>query len=282
MFIEVNGTKLFFDVYGSALKVEKSNVIEKPTLIVLHGGHGFIDHTLYVEFWSQFSDQAQVVFLDQRGCGRSSPDKEEHWNLKTWAEDLYQFCQKLDIKNPIIAGVSMGGHVMCELVDKHPAFIGGLIFCNTEAQFILDDACNALKANGADEAAKITREFYIKPSLEGFIAYAKKCVPYYAKKAYSVEELSRCKKQPELFIHYCKNEMLQFDYSNKLGGITCPTLLLVGEASPFHLPIRAKEMAAQIKPEYVTLALISDAGAAVYKDKPQESYEIVNAFLEKF
>ena len=100
MFIEVNGTKLFFDVYGSALKVEKSNVIEKPTLIVLHGGHGFIDHTLYVEFWSQFSDQAQVVFLDQRGCGRSSPDKEEHWNLKTWAEDLYQFCQKLDIKNP--------------------------------------------------------------------------------------------------------------------------------------------------------------------------------------
>ncbi|MDO8955090.1 MAG: hypothetical protein Q7V63_09625 [Gammaproteobacteria bacterium] len=40
MHININGCKLFFDVYGSKLKILPTEVKEKPTLIVLHGGHG--------------------------------------------------------------------------------------------------------------------------------------------------------------------------------------------------------------------------------------------------
>ena len=71
MYITVNETKLFFDVYGSKLSIKPDKVEKKPTIIVLHGAHGCSDHTNYVEFWSQFSDIAQVIFLDQRGCGRN-------------------------------------------------------------------------------------------------------------------------------------------------------------------------------------------------------------------
>src|SRR5579864_7404108 len=111
MHIKINNCNLFFDVYGSKLNITPNSVIEKPSLIVLHGGHGMADHTLYVEFWSQFSDLAQVIFLDQRGCGRSEHRNSKEWNLKYWGEDLYQFCLALNIEKPIIAGVSMGGHV---------------------------------------------------------------------------------------------------------------------------------------------------------------------------
>lgn len=63
MFIKINDGNLFFDVYGSKLSLIKDSVEQKPTLIVLHGGHGFADHTLYVEFWSQFQDIMQVIFI---------------------------------------------------------------------------------------------------------------------------------------------------------------------------------------------------------------------------
>ena len=104
MKIKINDTNLFYDVYGSKLSILEDSVIEKPTMIVLHGGHGFADHTLYVEFWSQFSTIAQVVFLDQRGCGRSDRAQPDEWNLAHWAEDLFQFCKALGIEKPIIAG----------------------------------------------------------------------------------------------------------------------------------------------------------------------------------
>src|SRR3990167_6770811 len=96
--IKIGNTKLFFDVYGSKLKVRDTDVIEKQTLILLHGGHGFADHTLYVEFWSQFADIAQVIFLDQRGCGRSDKRNQDEWNLQQWGKDVHDFCLQLGIK----------------------------------------------------------------------------------------------------------------------------------------------------------------------------------------
>lgn len=79
--IKINDTHLFFNIYGSQLNIGASDVKEKQTLLVLHGGHGFADHTLYVEFWSQFADSIQVIFLDQRGCGRSDVCDSSEWNL---------------------------------------------------------------------------------------------------------------------------------------------------------------------------------------------------------
>ncbi len=103
MFVKVNNIDLFFDVYGSKLCIEKDRVVEKTTLLFLHGGPGLADHTLYVEFWSQLSDVAQVVFIDLRGQGRSGGwDTPKFWNLKQWADDIHAFCQELKIEKPIV------------------------------------------------------------------------------------------------------------------------------------------------------------------------------------
>lgn len=279
MKVKVNGTNLFFDIYGSKLKIEKDCVIEKPTLIVLHGGHGFADHTLYVEFWSRFSDIAQVIFLDQRGCGRSDPAKSSEWNLKHWADDLHVFCQTLEIDNPIIAGVSMGGHVMCEYITRYASHTSGLIFCNTEARFVLDEVCEALKSCAGENVAEVARRQFQNPSAENLAEFGKKVTPYYGKKSYSPEELSRCIKHQEVFLHFCKNEMLKFNYLDELHKINCPTLFMVGADSPTHLLSRAEEMASRIQEKYVHMAIIEDAGGSVYKDQPEEAYKVVREFL---
>jgi len=280
MRLSVNNVKLFFDVYGSKLDIKLDKVNEKPTLIVLHGGHGFADHTLYVEFWSQFSDVAQVIFLDQRGCGRSDVSEPSKWNLQQWADDLHKFCITLNISKPIIAGVSIGGHVMCEYLKKHYDYPGGLIFCHTEAKFSLDKVCAKLQDLGGNEPAKAFRDFYINPSEETFATYAKLCIPLYGKKAYTPQELNRCIKHPEVFFHFCQKEALNFNYLSVVHKIQCPTLMLVGSDS-LHLVEAANEMAEKIDPKYVTMEIFENTGAPVYKDEPDKSYQIVKKFLNK-
>lgn len=280
MHISINGCKLFFDTYGSKLAIKSKIVVEKPSLIVLHGAHGMVDHSLYVEFWSQFSDMAQVILIDQRGCGRSDQRQFNEWNLKQWAQDLYDFCQTLAITKPIIAGISMGGHVMCEYINRFPEHAGGLIFCNTEARFILEDVCNELAKRGGEKIAEIARLQFTHPTPEIAEQYKKLCIPYYAKNAYSSIELARCIKNQAVFDHYCRNEMLSFNYLDALAKIQCPTLLMVGEESPFHVLARAEEMAKSIAPQWVKLKIFTEAGAPVYKDKPEEAYSVVKNFLD--
>jgi pimeloyl-ACP methyl ester carboxylesterase len=273
--------KIFFDVYGCKLNIQPTSVSEKPTLIILHGGPGLVDHTLYVEFWSQFSDVAQVIFLDQRGCGRSDRRTATEWNLQYWAADLYQFCQILGIEKPILAGISMGGYVLCEYLAQHSESASGVIFCNTEAKFILEDVCKKFSELAGAEVAEIAREQLTNPTSKTAQVYQQKCVKYFAKNAYSVQEISRCKQNIEALSHFYKDEMQTFNYLEDLKKIKCPALLMVGESSPLHLPIRAEEMAEKITPELVTLHLFKDAGAPVYKDSPKEAEKAVRLFLEK-
>ena len=279
--IKVGNTHLFFDVYGSQLSIDASAVKEKPTLLVLHGGHGVVDHTLYVRFWSQFSDCAQVILLDQRGCGRSEACDSSEWNLDHWGQDVFEFCEALAIKKPIIAGVSMGGHVMCEYVSRYPDHPGALIFCNTEARFDIDMVCDVFRRLGGQDIAELARKNFISPTPEIIEEFKKKCVPYYGKNAYTSKEIARCTQRTEVFEHYCKNEMNQFNYLNELYKINCPTLFMVGEQSPGHPPKCAQLMANKIKSERVIYREFKDAGAPVYNDSPEESYQAVSQFIKQ-
>ena len=279
MHILIGGCKIFFEVYGSKLKLLSDHVIEKPTLIVLHGGHGMVDHTIYVEFWSKFSDITQVILIDQRGCGRTDPRDASEWNLHQWAEDLFEFCKALNIQKPIIAGVSMGGHVMCDYVKHHADQAGALIFCNTEARFVLDDVCAAMAKKGGAEVGEITRQQFTCPTPEISKQYQERCVPHYARNAYSPAELSRCKKHMEVFTHFGKNEVLHFNYLDDLQKICCPTLFMVGEESPLHPPVRAVEMLERTPKGLGEMHLFKNAGAAVYKDAPEEAEKVVREFI---
>lgn len=277
--IKIKNANLFFDVYGSKLNILPNEVKQKPTLLVLHGGHGFADHVLYVEFWSQFADIAQVIFLDQRGCGRSDWRDESEWNLIQWGDDISQFCQALEIEKPIIAGVSIGGHVICDYVTRYPDHPGALIFCNTEARFDLDLVCNGFKRLGGNEIAELVRQNFSNPTSKIIEQYKLKCVPYYAKNAYTSEEMARCQQHLDVFEFYCKYEIKHFNYLDKLHTIKCPCLFMVGADSPLHPIEAAKEMAKKIDNHLVKFKVFENAGAPVYKDSPEESYQIVADFI---
>src|SRR5260221_356936 len=123
MKLQVNGTELFFDVVGSGLDADFR---PRPAMIILHGGPGF-DHTYLRPWLDPVSEVAQLIYIDQRGCGRSQRHTHEYNQLGIMADDIVLFCKTLDIERPIVLGQSFGGFVALSIAQRPPGFAPGIV-----------------------------------------------------------------------------------------------------------------------------------------------------------
>ena len=108
MHVAVNGVRLYVDIEGAGLVPDGPRMLEKPTLILLHGGPGF-DHSMYKPAFSALSDIAQIIYYDHRGCGRSENGPTDSWTLEQWGDDVRALCDTLGIEKPLVLGTSFGG-----------------------------------------------------------------------------------------------------------------------------------------------------------------------------
>ena len=135
MLIDVGSARLFFDVVGESLDAATPKMEKRPTLILLHGGPGY-DHSTLRPYFDRYSDTHQIIYLDHRGCGRSTGARET-WHLDQWADDLAVFCKKLGIESPIVFGQSFGGMVAMHFAARHPARLSKLIHPRQLHNFVL-------------------------------------------------------------------------------------------------------------------------------------------------
>jgi pimeloyl-ACP methyl ester carboxylesterase len=69
--VEVNQTRLWFDVDGPALVPDGASMRPRPTVVLVHGGPGGYDHSYFEPAFSALTTRAQVVYVDLRDHGRS-------------------------------------------------------------------------------------------------------------------------------------------------------------------------------------------------------------------
>ncbi|MGZ6590188.1 MAG: alpha/beta fold hydrolase, partial [Solirubrobacteraceae bacterium] len=130
MRININHTALSFDTAGSGLAVDGEHLRGRATLVALPGGPGF-DHGYLRPGLVELAADAQVVFVDLRGQGRSSPAPAASCSLEQMADDIAALCHALAIERPVIFGHSAGGFVALHLALRHPTLPAGLILCHT-------------------------------------------------------------------------------------------------------------------------------------------------------
>ena len=114
----INGVDLFVRRFGDP---------SRPALVVVHGGPGW-DHS-YLLAAAELQDIAYVVFLDLRGCGRSTREAELQPDLL--ADDLAALIGPGGTAD--VLGFSYGGGVAMRLADQHPARVRRLILASTTA-----------------------------------------------------------------------------------------------------------------------------------------------------
>src|SRR5215469_8654609 len=177
MHIEVNGARIYFDVVGAKLVPDGERMVERPTLIVMHGGPGF-DHASMRPYFDRFADTHQVIYLDHRGNGRSdgAPDT---WNLAQWGDDIAGFCQALRIEKPVVFGQSFGGMVAMSYGARHPHGPSKLIFSSTAGRMNLPATYAMMERLGGDNAARVAEAFWTAPSEALVAEYMSVCMPLY-------------------------------------------------------------------------------------------------------
>ena len=146
MFVKVGSARLFFDVVGEGLDAATSDIVKRLTLILLHGGPGY-DHSKLRPYFDRYSDTHQLLYLDHRGCRRSTGKKETCY-VDQWADDLAVFCSTLGIASPVVFGQSFGGMVAMHYAARHPTGVSKLILSSTAAQFRLDETVKMMSKLG--------------------------------------------------------------------------------------------------------------------------------------
>ena len=278
MFIDVGSARLFFDVVGESLDVETSNMAQRPTLILLHGGPGY-DHSTLRPYFDRYSDTHQLIYLDHRGCGRSTGEKET-WHLDQWADDIAIFCSTLSISSPVVFGQSFGGMVAMHYAARHPKGISKLILSSTAAQFRLDETVKMLRKLGGHRAADVAHEFFSNPSKAAYETYGEVCLPLYSNPNLPAAGTFRDRaiERPEVAFHFFSDEMATMDMRAEIANITCPTLVIGGAIDPVT-PTICSEAIADAIGDNARLQMLEGCGHGPHRDDPKGAEKIMRHFL---
>ena len=274
MQVDVNGTRLWFDVEGPALVPRGDAMVERPTLVLVHGGPGTFDHSYFKPWFAQLAERMQVVYLDLRGHGRSTWGDAATWSFEACADDVRAFCDALGLERPVVLGHSMGGLIAILYGSRHPGHAGGLILLSTSARFDLDRLVEGFRREAGDEVAALARRDYAGEEItddEGERVFAA-----FGPHVLSDEELARRIENPD--VNRRGGQLLmELDLLAELRKITSPTLVCVGSNDPL-MTAAADEILDGLPPGVGRLELIEGAGHFPWLDAPDRVFEVIGDF----
>jgi pimeloyl-ACP methyl ester carboxylesterase len=160
MHIDANGTRLWFDVEGPVLVADGTELRERPTVVLVHGGPGVYDHSYFKPHFASLAEHAQVLYLDLRGHGRSEWGDAGTWSLEACADDVRVLCDTLGIEQPIVFGHSMGGPIVLLYGARHPGHAAGLVVQSGFARWDMPRMVDGFRRVAGDEVAELAGRSY--------------------------------------------------------------------------------------------------------------------------
>jgi pimeloyl-ACP methyl ester carboxylesterase len=203
------------------------------TLLLLHG---FMGHArVWDELAAALRDDYHVIALDQRGHGESQWSATGAYGLEDHFADITQVMEQLNLKHFVLIGHSMGGRNALFSAACLPEKVHGLIVIDSrpgnspQAADALRRLLRALPLQAAslDQIASSIRKQY--PGLSPEIAY--RLAAYGYRKTGKGQYIPKCDLQMSLS---CANRGCRVEEIwSFLKNVTCPTLVVRGENSPF-------------------------------------------------
>jgi proline iminopeptidase len=278
MQIDVNGTRLWFDVDGPGLVPDGDRMRQRPTLVLVHGGPGVYDHTYFKPDFARLADLAQVVYLDLRGHGRSAWGDAAEWSFEICADDIRAFCDTVGIARPVVLGHSMGGPVVLLYGARHPGHAAGLIIQSGFARWDPPRMVEGFRRIAGDEVAQIARRSYAGEKVPDhewarvFAAFGPQ-LPDKEREANTPQNLE---------LNTCGMKLIRhLDIVDQLRQIVSPTLVSAGELDPVTPVAATEEIAGALPDGIAQLAIIAGAGHFTWKDAPDLYWPVLAEFISR-
>jgi proline iminopeptidase len=250
---------------------------ERPTLVLLSGGPGF-DHSVFKPAYARLAEVAQVIYLDFRGHGRSDRGDPARWTIDVLAEDLRQFCEGLGVDRPVVLGWSFGGMVAMKYATTFPERLSKLILQSTRPRLDIEGLVRAFEERGGAAAAQVARSFWSTGGPEALAQYGELCAPLYGPSQADPDELARTTFNLALLSNPGA-VMREVDMRPELAKVTCPTLVIAGDADPWGSLDAAAEIVEALPQHLVRYEQFTGAGHHIHHDAPDQLFELVRTFL---
>ena len=233
---------------------------KKSTLVFIHGAGGSS------AFWQAqvkgLSTRVNTLAIDLPGRGRSIGEGRQ--TIAGYADDVADFLNQIDIPDPILCGLSMGGAIIQQMLLTYPKHLKAGILIATGAKM------------------EVAPAFFetIEKDYNGFAGWVSKiCVSKKTdprKADFFRDDLLRCR--PEVTISdfgACD----QFDVVDQISAINCPVLVVTAEEDKLTPPKFGEFLEKQIK--NASRVHILDAGHIVPLEKPDEVNKTIMQFLDQ-
>src|SRR4051794_16811853 len=250
MRIKVGDVVLYFDVDGTALAPQGDAMIERPTMLLLHGGPG-AGHSLFKPEFAALTDVAQIIYLDQRGSGRSDTGSPATWTWRQWADDVAAFCRTLEITRPVLVGTSSGALVALNCAAHHPDLVGGLILDSPlGVPTSLTETLAVFQRRGGPLARDAGHRYLTgDTSDQAKQAWKQHALPLYgdpAAHADMEQRRARARLNEDVLTHFRSGACGPAEATGYLPTITCPTLILAGQHDPVVPAAATRRLAASL------------------------------------
>ena len=217
----------------------------------------------------------RLVALDWRGFGESEITNGIS-TMELFAGDVAGLMDALGIQNAILCGLSMGGYAAFAFLRKYPQRVAGLILADTrpgadtpEAQANRENVAQIAETQGTGAIADLqvprliseyTRQYH--PEVEARVRQL-------------IDEAT-----PQGIAAASRGMAQRADSTELLGGITCPTLVIVGEQDALIPPAVTQDYASCIPG--AQFAVIPQAGHLSNLERPEAFLQAIGGFLGSF
>ncbi len=249
-------------------------------VLFLHGG-GLTAHTWDLVCLA-LRASSHCLALDQRGHGDSEWSPGLEYSSAAHVRDLAALIDRLGLRRPVLVGQSMGALNALTYAVDHAASVAGLV---------LVDMTPDVKMSGAKRIFDFVTAPAELDSIEEFIERALEFNPGRDPRLLRRSLLHNLRELPsgKWTWKYDRRAMTPENFErvrgevsatrDRLGAVTCPTLVVRGERSDVVTPESAAALATELPDgEWIT---VPGAGHTVQGDNPRGLAEALEAFFRR-
>jgi len=286
MYATLNGAKIFFDIEGLEYVPDGPRMRQRPVCFVLHGGPGG-EHANFLPDTSVLTDTMQLIYVDDRNCGRSERGDITTSSMEQNVEDLEALRRYLGLGKVFVLGHSYGGMKAQQYLAKYPESLYGVMLVGTAPKYDFRASIGPmLKQRGTPEQVELLQSGKLLKGEIGYKEYMHAMASLYHFKYNTPEEmeaadngLSRCIKNAEVTKHQNANDMKTFDFIPALQQTKLPVLVVAGKydhVTPAEEAVRIHENTPGSE-----LHIVEDAAHEVFSDRPDVIFPMIRDFVAR-
>ena len=226
------------------------------------------------------ADEFRLLYVDERGQGRSDRVDPATLNLSVWARDVDLLADALELERFALLGHSFGAIIATTHAIGRGTATGYVISGGGDSSAALDaDVSASLEALGEDGVA-IAKSWEDEKTVQTeaeFAALMATQMPFHFAGAAPPDFGAETLYAPEVLRHAANMGYGDFEYPPQLDRVSKPTLVIVGERDRTTTPRAARVLHDGIRGS--ELVVIPDVGHMSYVEAPEPYIAAVRNFL---